>query len=103
TEALIYADKAKLNVDAVLKSICTDAAGSWSLDNYAPRINKQDFDPGFATKHFIKDMEIAIESARELNIETHGLNVALDMYKHLAKSGHEEKGIHALMFYYTNV
>lgn len=103
TEALIYADKAKLNVDAVLKSIGTGAAGSWSLDNYAPRINKQDFDPGFAIKHFIKDMEIAIESARELNIETPGLNLALDMYKHLAKSGHEEKGIHALMFYYTNV
>lgn len=103
TEALIYADKAQLNVENVLKSIGTGAAGSWSLDNYAPRINKQDFDPGFAIKHFIKDMEIAVESARELNLSTPGLDLALDMYKHLAQSGHEEKGIHALMFYYTHV
>src|SRR5699024_11556077 len=50
TEALIYADKAQLDVENVLKSIGTGAAGSWSLDNYAPRINKQDFDPGFAIK-----------------------------------------------------
>src|SRR5690625_6151664 len=47
TEALIYADKAQLNVDSVLKSIGTCAAGSWSLDNYARRINRQDFDPRF--------------------------------------------------------
>src|SRR5699024_11138482 len=33
TEALIYADKAQLDVENVLKSIGTGAAGSWSLDN----------------------------------------------------------------------
>lgn len=101
TEALIYAEKANLDATSVLKSIGTGAAGSWSLDNYAPRIIKNDFDPGFAIKHFIKDMEIAIESALDLGMHTPGLDLALSMYKELAAKGHEEKGIHALMFYYT--
>lgn len=100
-EALIYAEKANLDANTVLKSIGTGAAGSWSLDNYAPRIIKNDFAPGFAIKHFIKDMEIAIESAHELGMTTPGLELALSMYKELAANGLEEKGIHALMLYYT--
>lgn len=100
-EALIYAEKANLDADTVLKSIGTGAAGSWSLDNYAPRIIKNDFEPGFAIKHFIKDMEIAIESAHELGMTTPGLDLALSMYKELAANGQDEKGIQALVLYYT--
>lgn len=99
-EALVYAEKANLDAEMVLKSIGTGAAGSWSLDNYAPRIIKGDFKPGFAIKHFIKDMKIAVESAKELGLTAHGLNLALSMYEDLAKQGHEEKGIQALMYYY---
>src|SRR5699024_6694754 len=102
TEALIYADKAQLDVENVLKSIGTGAAGSWSLDNYAPRINKLDFETGIAMKHFIKDIEIVVEPALELILLTPGRDLSLNLYKHLAQSGHEEKGIYALMFYYTH-
>ncbi len=102
-EALVYADKAGLDAELVLKSIGTGAAGSWSLDNYAPRIIKGDFEPGFAIKHFIKDMKIAVESAKELGLTAHGLNLALSMYEELEKEGHGEKGIQALMYYYSRV
>src|SRR5699024_7594043 len=101
-EALVYAEKAHLDPELVLKSIGTGAAGSWSLDNYAPRIIKGNYDPGFAIKHFIKDMEIAVESAEELGLYAPGLNLALSMYKELEVKGHDEKGIHALMLYYQN-
>ncbi len=101
-EALVYAEKAHLDPELVLKSIGTGAAGSWSLDNYAPRIIKGNYDPGFAIKHFIKDMEIAVESAEELGLYAPGLNLALSMYKELEVKGHGEKGIHALMLYYQN-
>ncbi len=101
-EALVYAEKAHLDSELVLKSIGTGAAGSWSLDNYAPRIIKENYDPGFAIKHFIKDMEIAVESAEELGLHAPGLNLALNMYKELEVKGHGEKGIHALMLYYKN-
>lgn len=99
-EALMYAKKSGLHPHKVLDSIATGAAGSWSLDNYAPRILKGDFAPGFAIKHYIKDMKIALQSAKEMNLEAPGLELALSMYKKLAQDGEEESGIHALVKYY---
>ncbi len=99
-EALMYAEKAGLNPESVLESISTGAAGSWSLSNYAPRMIKGDFAPGFAIKHYIKDMKIALESAQEMNLSTPGLSLALEMYEELAKRGWKESGIHALIKYF---
>lgn len=99
-EALIYAKKSGLNPELVLQSISTGAAGSWSLSNYAPRILQGDLAPGFAIKHYIKDMKIALESAKEMGINVPGLELALQMYEELAAKGEEESGIHALIKYY---
>lgn len=99
-EALMYAYKAGLEPERVLKSISTGAAGSWSLSNYAPRMIKGDFAPGFAIKHFIKDMKIALESADELDLTTPGLSLALEMYEKLDEMGEGESGIHALIKYF---
>lgn len=99
-EALIYIKKAGLNYDDVLATISTGAAGSWSLDNYAPRIIAGDLDPGFAIKHYIKDMKIALESAREMGMPTPGLELALEMYEKLEAMGEGETGIHGLVKYY---
>jgi 3-hydroxyisobutyrate dehydrogenase len=51
-EALLYAYRAGLDVETVLASVSGGAAGSWSLSNYAPRILKGDFEPGFFVEHF---------------------------------------------------
>lgn len=99
-EALIYIKNAGLNPGSVLDSISTGAAGSWSLDNYAPRMLKGDFAPGFAVKHYIKDMKIALQSAEEMNLDTPGLKLALEMYEKLAAMGEAETGIHGLLKYY---
>lgn len=99
-EALVYAKKAGLDPQRVLDSISTGAAGSWSLSNYAPRIIQGDLEPGFAIKHYIKDLKIALEAAEEMNLTTPGLSLALKMYEELAKKGEGESGIHALIKYF---
>src|SRR5690625_4293620 len=99
-EALVYAENAGLDPTTVLQSISTGAAGSWSMSNYGPRMIQKDFAPGFAIKHYIKDMNIALESAEELNISTPGLKLALQMYEKLAKEGENESGIHALIKFF---
>jgi len=101
-EALLYAEKAGLNPKVVLESISTGAAGSWSMSNYAPRMIKGDFAPGFAIKHYIKDMKIALESAQEMDLSTPGLSLALEMYEELAAKGENESGIHALLKYFAD-
>src|SRR5690625_1781541 len=101
-EALMYAKKSGLNPHHVLKAIETGAAGSWSLSNYAPRILAGDLDPGFAIKHYIKDMNIALESAKEMGLRVPGLELALQMYEQLVARGEAENGIHALIKYYES-
>ncbi len=101
-EAMAYAKKAGLDPKKVLQSIATGAAGSWSLSNLAPRMLSGDFEPGFYIKHFIKDMKIALESARELGLETPGLELALSLYEKLAEKGEENSGTQALFKYYID-
>ncbi|UUZ97103.1 NAD(P)-dependent oxidoreductase [Paenibacillus sp. P25] len=95
-EALIYAEKAGLDPSTVLKSIESGAAGAWSLSNLAPRIIKGDFAPGFYVKHFIKDMQIALNSAEEMNLKSPGLQLARSLYERLAQMGEENSGTQAL-------
>ncbi|MFD2044326.1 NAD(P)-dependent oxidoreductase [Ornithinibacillus salinisoli] len=96
-EAIIYAKKAGLNPDRVLDSITTGAAGSFSLSKLGPRMIDGDFAPGFYVKHFIKDMTIALESAKEMGLSTPGLSLSLELYKELAARGEEDSGTQALI------
>ncbi|MFD2990889.1 NAD(P)-dependent oxidoreductase [Fictibacillus nanhaiensis] len=95
-EAILYAEKAGLDPENVLKSIESGAAGSWNLSNLGPRILKGDFAPGFYVKHFIKDMNIALKSAEEMGLLTPGLQLAKKLYDELAEMGEENSGTHAL-------
>lgn len=101
-EALAYACRAGLDPLKVLDSISGGAAGSWSLSNYGPRILQGDFEPGFYVKHFVKDMTIALESARELGLDVPGLELALRLYRRLLEEGFGDKGTQALFRLFTS-
>lgn len=102
SEAIIYAEKAGLNPENVLKSITAGAAGSWSLSNLAPRMLKGDFEPGFYIKHFIKDMRIALEEAERMEMDVPGLSLAKSLYDQLAVNGEENSGTQALYKYWKS-
>jgi 3-hydroxyisobutyrate dehydrogenase len=95
-EALAYATRAGLNPETVLQSIGNGAAASWALSNLGPRMIKGDFAPGFFVKHFIKDIGIAIESARAMGLDTPGLAQAEALYQKLAAQGGGDDGTQAL-------
>jgi 3-hydroxyisobutyrate dehydrogenase len=95
-EAILYAESAGLNPSTVLKSIAAGSAGSWSLSNLGPRIIAEDYSPGFFVKHFIKDMTIALNSAKEMGIRTPGLELTKSLYEELAEKGEENSGTQAL-------
>ncbi|MBR7797249.1 NAD-binding protein [Agaribacter marinus] len=96
-EAVAYTKKAGLDPMRVLTSITTGAAGSWSLSNLAPRMIKEDYSPGFFVKHFIKDMKIALETAEEIGLKTHGLKLSLQLYEEIEEKGEADSGTQALI------
>jgi 3-hydroxyisobutyrate dehydrogenase len=102
-EALLYGYKAGLTLETMVETIRGGAAGCWSLDNYAPRILKRDFAPGFFVEHFIKDMGIALAEADRMNIALPGLALAHQLYLALRAQGHGRRGTQALMLALENL
>jgi len=95
-EALLYGWKAGLDLKTVLQSVGGGAAASWSLNNLGPRIIDRDFEPGFFVEHFIKDMGIALDEAKRLNLSLPGLALANQLYIALQAQGFGRKGTQAL-------
>ena len=81
----------------MLRSIRSGAAGCWTLENLAPRVIARNFDPGFMVEHFIKDMGIALDEARRMNLALPGLALVHQLYVAVEAQGHGRKGTHALM------
>ena len=96
-EALLYGYRAGLDLDTVLGSVSTGAAGSWSLSNLAPRALQNDFAPGFAIEHFIKDMRIALAECQQLGLDLPGLALAHELYTGLLERGEGQSGTQALV------
>ncbi|NND07264.1 MAG: NAD(P)-dependent oxidoreductase [Saprospiraceae bacterium] len=95
-ESLLYAQKAGLDLDVMLQAISGGAAGCWTLSNLAPRIVKRNFEPGFYVEHFVKDMEIALSEARDMNLALPGLALVHQIYKAVQAQGYGRKGTQAL-------
>ncbi len=96
-EGLLYGYKAGLDLETVMKSVASGAAGSWSLSNLGPRIMANNFDPGFFVEHFIKDMGIALAESRRMGLSMPGLALAEQLYQSVKAKGHGWDGTHALM------
>jgi 3-hydroxyisobutyrate dehydrogenase len=96
-EGLLYGFKAGLDMEKVFQSVSVGAAGSKALEVLGPRILARNFEPGFFVEHFIKDMGIALEEAKRMNISLPGLALANQLYIALKAQGYGRKGTQALM------
>ncbi len=95
-ESLLYAHKAGLDLEVMLQAISGGAASCWTLHNLAPRIVQRNFDPGFYVEHFIKDMEIALDEARLMDLSLPGLSLVHQLYKGVQAQGNGRLGTQAL-------
>ncbi|ACU89153.1 NAD(P)-dependent oxidoreductase [Desulfomicrobium baculatum] len=102
-ESLLYAVKSGLDVDDVIDVIGSGAAGSWSINNLGRRIAKDDYDPGFFIKHFVKDMGIALAEARKMGIALPGLALVEQLYIAAMAQGLENMGTQALYIALKNL
>lgn len=58
---------------------------------------KRNFDPGFFVDHFIKDMGIALDEAKRMNLSLPGLALANQLYLSVKAQGNGKLGTQALM------
>lgn len=97
TEMLVYSQKAGLSLQKVMDTLAGGAAANWSMSNYGPRILKDDYSPGFFVKHFIKDLKIALDEAKHMELDLPSTHLATQLYEKLAEQGSENEGTQALV------
>ena len=102
-EGLRYAAQAGLDPKTVIQSVGAGAAGSWTINNLGPRMIDRDFAPGFYVEHFIKDLGIALDEAKRMQLDLPGLELAHRLYEQIASSGHSRSGTQALLLLYENI
>jgi 3-hydroxyisobutyrate dehydrogenase len=96
-EGLLYAARVGLDVEQVLASVASGAAGSWSLSNLAPRVVAGNFAPGFLVDHLVKDLGIALAEAKRAKIALPGLALANQLYVALQAQGRGRDGTQTLV------
>ena len=88
SEMLVYANAAGLDLPKVLQTLESGGADNWSMENYAPRILKNDYTPGFFAKHFLKDLRIALNEADRMHISLPATDAARNLYARLVDEKH---------------
>ena len=96
-EGLLYAWRAGLDLDTVMESVASGAAGSWSLSNLGTRMIAGNFDPGFFVEHFVKDMGIALAEADRMGLDLPGLRLARGFYDRLMAADRGRLGTQSLI------
>lgn len=96
-EGLTYAVKAGLDASRVIELISTGAAQSACMKVLGPCILKGDLEPKFYVEHFIKDLGLALEECRRMQISLPGLALVNQLYISLLAHGEGRKGTQALI------
>ncbi|WP_227378258.1 NAD(P)-dependent oxidoreductase [Haladaptatus halobius] len=81
SEALVFAEKAGANLDAVIEAISGGAAGCWTLDNRASRMINGNFEPGFFASYQYKDLRIATNAGEAFGAPLPQTAIAHELYK----------------------
>ena len=96
-EGLVFSQKAGVDLDKAINAIKGGAAGSWQLENLAPRIIKRDFSPGFMVDLMQKDLRLIMETAAAMKTPLPVTSLIHQMYYSLQSSGEGKSGTQALV------
>lgn len=98
SEALLYADKAGLDLPAFIQALMGGSAQSALLGRHGPKVAARDFAPGFMVKLQQKDLRLVLEAAHSLGVPALGTSLAYQLYSMVeAEPGGGELGNQAMV------
>ena len=87
SEGIHFAQKAGLDIPAVMETIAKGAAGSWQMENRWKTMEAGKFDYGFAVDWMRKDLSICLDEARRNGASLPVVAVVDQFYSEVQKMG----------------
>lgn len=87
-EALVYAARAGVRLDALLEALRGGLARCGALELKAPRVIRGDFSPGGKAEFQLKDLNNIFSSACDLSLTLPVTELVRTLYERLVRSGH---------------
>lgn len=100
SEALVLAQKAGVDPDAVYRAIRSGLAGSTAMEAKAPMMLQRRFDPGFRINLHMKDLRNALATSHEAQVPLPLTAAVLEMMTNLQVQGAETEDHSALVKFY---
>ncbi len=97
SEGMALAEAAGLDCSVLLKAIQGGAAGSWMLDNLAPKMVEDDWKPGFRIALQQKDVRLALELAANHSLPLFGTATAQQIMRSAEAKGWGDEGTQAVV------
>jgi 3-hydroxyisobutyrate dehydrogenase-like beta-hydroxyacid dehydrogenase len=89
-EALTLATKLGVDVEKLIPLIQASMVRSGVVDYKAPFILKRDYSPNFPLRLMLKDIQLALEAAREKRVRLPGLEAVEEVYDVAAEEGQRD-------------
>jgi 2-hydroxy-3-oxopropionate reductase len=103
SEAMVLATKAGVDAEKVFQAIRGGLAGSTALEAKMPLILNGNFKPGFRMELHIKDLKNALETAREMGVQTILSTKVLEIMESLNAEGKGKDDHGGIIQYYEKL
>lgn len=97
TEAVTMATKAGIDPEIFVKVVNGGGARSGQVDNKAPKILNRDFTPHFMTKLIHKDLGLAADVAKELEVSAPVLAIVKEIFQMAKAKGYGSEDMSAVI------
>ncbi len=87
-EALTLATKLGVNAETLLPVVQASMVHSGVVEYKAPFVLKRDFSPNFPLRLMHKDIQLALEAAKEVRAKLPGLETVEEIYEMATEDGH---------------
>ena len=96
-EALVICEKAGMDPDVALDVICGSVVGSPFIKYKTPPVKERKFDPAFSVNLMVKDLDLALATAKRLNVTVPSTAITKQMFEAAVNMGMGELDIAALI------
>jgi len=87
SEALVYVEKAGVDLEAMVKALGAGAANCWTIEHHAPRMIRGEFGPGFFAADQYKDLRIATDLGDAYGAPTPFTEVTTEFFTSTTETG----------------